>query len=181
MAGVNPRQSFRDKARHARFPKPSSAVTRAIIAAVLETCRRMTKAAQDESPLPTAEVLTAEYRALIPPENAAELDTRLTDASEEEIRAESHRAAAVALCLSGGGIRSASFCLGVVQGLAKRGLRQVPYLSTVSGGGYLGSLLAAWIYRTPNGVHDVEAALKDGAAGGVDPVAWLRNYLSYLA
>src|SRR5258708_11541214 len=38
-----------------------------------------------------------------------------------------------ALCLSGGGIRSASFSLGVVQGLAKRGLREkFDYLSTVS-------------------------------------------------
>src|SRR4051812_14466068 len=53
-----------------------------------------------------------------------------------------------ALCLSGGGIRSASFSLGVVQGLAKRGLlEKFDYLSTVSGGGYLGGWLTAWIHR----------------------------------
>ena len=41
-----------------------------------------------------------------------------------------------ALCLSGGGIRSAAFCLGVLQVLAKdRLLAHFHYLSTVSGGG----------------------------------------------
>ena len=41
-----------------------------------------------------------------------------------------------ALCLSGGGIRSATFALGVLQGLARRNLiGQFDYLSTVSGGG----------------------------------------------
>lgn len=50
-----------------------------------------------------------------------------------------------ALCLSGGGIRSASFCLGVLQELAKKGLlADFDYISTVSGGGYIGSWLSAW-------------------------------------
>ncbi|HTP85275.1 MAG TPA: patatin-like phospholipase family protein, partial [Alphaproteobacteria bacterium] len=41
-----------------------------------------------------------------------------------------------ALCLSGGGIRSATFSLGVLQGLAQKGLlEKFHYLSTVSGGG----------------------------------------------
>lgn len=43
---------------------------------------------------------------------------------------------------SGGGIRSASFCLGVLQGLqSKQTLEQMDYLSTVSGGGYIGTTL----------------------------------------
>ena len=51
---------------------------------------------------------------------------------------------AVGLALSGGGIRSATFCLGVVQVLAERGLmRDVDFLSTVSGGGYVGALLTS--------------------------------------
>jgi Patatin-like phospholipase len=50
-----------------------------------------------------------------------------------------------ALCLSGGGIRSACFALGVLQALAKRRmLDRFHYLSTVSGGGYIGSWLSAW-------------------------------------
>lgn len=50
----------------------------------------------------------------------------------------------VGLTLSGGGVRSASFGLGVVQALDERGLfRDVDYLSTVSGGGYLGGYISA--------------------------------------
>lgn len=67
-----------------------------------------------------------------------------------------------ALCLSGGGIRSATFCLGVLQWLAKeRQLQQFHYLSTVSGGGYIGSWLvnglrqAGWPF-----INDAEAAAK---------------------
>ena len=46
------------------------------------------------------------------------------------------------LALSGGGIRSATFCLGVIKSLAKNGLlTRFDYLSTVSGGGYAGSAL----------------------------------------
>ena len=44
------------------------------------------------------------------------------------------------LCLSGGGIRSATFSLGILQEFERRGLlNRVDFLSTVSGGGYLGS------------------------------------------
>src|SRR5687767_11418741 len=46
------------------------------------------------------------------------------------------------LALSGGGIRSASFCLGVMQALVNGGvLKKIDYLSSASGGGYLGSAL----------------------------------------
>jgi len=52
------------------------------------------------------------------------------------------------LAFSGGGIRSATFNLGVVQALAKRGLlRRFDYISTVSGGGYLGSCLSCLLNR----------------------------------
>lgn len=47
------------------------------------------------------------------------------------------REAPTALCLSGGGIRSASFAIGFLQAFAERRLvRQFDYLSGVSGGGY---------------------------------------------
>ena len=52
------------------------------------------------------------------------------------------------LALSGGGIRSASFALGVMQALAHKGwLEKIDYLSTVSGGGYIGSSLT-WILNS---------------------------------
>ena len=48
------------------------------------------------------------------------------------------------LALSGGGIRSSTFSLGVIQALAKHGLlKSVDYLSTVSGGGFTGSCLSS--------------------------------------
>jgi len=51
----------------------------------------------------------------------------------------------VGLALSGGGIRSAIFSLGVMQALAAKDLmKKVDYLSTVSGGGYIGSSLS-WL------------------------------------
>src|SRR5436190_22551042 len=51
-----------------------------------------------------------------------------------------------ALCLSGGGIRSAAFSLGVLEALAQKGfLSGFHYLSTVSGGGFIGGLLAALV------------------------------------
>ena len=65
----------------------------------------------------------------------------------------------VALCLSGGGIRSATFNLGVLQALAgRRLLGRFDYLSSVSGGGFISGWLSAWIYRTGSLVQ-VETAL----------------------
>ena len=53
------------------------------------------------------------------------------------------------LAFSGGGIRSATFNLGVLQGLAQYNkVRAFDYLSTVSGGGYIGNWLEAWIKRS---------------------------------
>jgi hypothetical protein len=84
-----------------------------------------------------------------------------------------------ALCLSGGGIRSAAFALGVVQGLACRGvLKQFDYLSTVSGGGYLGGFLTAWVQR--KGYKSVCDALSGNEEPSQSPVRHLRRYSSYL-
>jgi hypothetical protein len=50
----------------------------------------------------------------------------------------------IGLALSGGGIRSATFCLGFLQALSACGfLKRIDYLSTVSGGSYIGSFLGA--------------------------------------
>ena len=93
-----------------------------------------------------------------------------------------------ALCLSGGGIRSAAFALGLLQGLAARELLdKFDYLSTVSGGGYVGSWLSAWIHRHPKGLTGVSQALSgNGAASGTlfgkepAPVGFLRRYSYFL-
>ena len=50
----------------------------------------------------------------------------------------------VGLAFSGGGIRSATFGLGVLESLKRFGLlTRIHYLSTVSGGGYIGAWLSA--------------------------------------
>jgi predicted acylesterase/phospholipase RssA len=50
----------------------------------------------------------------------------------------------VGLAFSGGGVRSASFNLGLLQALYRFGLlKHIDYLATVSGGGYIGSYLAS--------------------------------------
>lgn len=53
-------------------------------------------------------------------------------------------------CLSGGGVRSATFSLGVLQALIAQGaLRRFDYMSTVSGGGYAGSCLTSLLSDPP--------------------------------
>lgn len=88
-----------------------------------------------------------------------------------------------ALCLSGGGIRSAAFSLGIIQALADRGLLQkFDYLSTVSGGGYIGAWLSARLHRTGN-ADQVMAELGSRRANSdseAKPIEHLREYSSYL-
>src|SRR5947209_10141598 len=89
-----------------------------------------------------------------------------------------------ALCISGGGIRSATFALGAIQALAERGLLpQFDYLSTVSGGGYIGGWLSAW--STRQGLENVVPKLRGDAPrpqpGEPDPIQHLRDYNNYLS
>ncbi|MDQ7251279.1 hypothetical protein [Dongia sedimenti] len=83
---------------------------------------------------------------------------------------------AVGLALSGGGIRSAAFSLGVVQVLAERGLlKGVDFLSTVSGGGYTGSFISARLGAS----RDADIA---GPRGPDTPeIQYLRQRAKYLA
>lgn len=69
----------------------------------------------------------------------------------QETKKTDHSWDLVGLAISGGEIRSATFALGVLQGLASMKLLHcVDYLSTVSGGGFIGSWLIAWIKRAKN-------------------------------
>ena len=95
-----------------------------------------------------------------------------------------HRAGRSALCLSGGGIRSATFSLGILQGLARlQVLDQFDYLSTVSGGGYIGSWLSAWVNRAGS-ISEVSRRLAAEPQETIDPepapIRHLRAYSNYL-
>src|SRR5712671_2925552 len=92
-----------------------------------------------------------------------------------------------ALCISGGGIRSATFGLGILQGLARCGLLdKFHYLSTVSGGGYIGSWLSAWIKNknNPKGMEEVVKELNHPPDSTLDPepppIRHLRKFSNYL-
>jgi hypothetical protein len=96
----------------------------------------------------------------------------------------------VAVALSGGGVRSATFNLGVLQALAHLGLlSRVDYLSTVSGGGYIGAWLTSWSKRLRDhgdrGVVAVERRLRDEPVTEPDAprmraLRFLREYSNYL-
>lgn len=99
------------------------------------------------------------------------------------------------ICFSGGGIRSATFNLGILQGLAGcKLLRFADYLSTVSGGGYIGSWFHGVVQRAPyKELRDAEGkpfvdyesylASEDKAPGDAarDPISFLRAYSNYLS
>lgn len=126
-----------------------------------------------------------------------------------------------ALCLSGGGIRSATFCLGVLQGLSRTPaplvrwddkpfvlgatnnlLAQFDFLSTVSGGGYIGSFFTSlFVPGRLDGTEEESADQKETAENayrvlqedppqrmhttttykaGVAALAWLRDNGRYL-
>jgi hypothetical protein len=83
---------------------------------------------------------------------------------------------AVGLGLSGGGVRSATFCLGVTQVLADRDLlKDVDFLSTVSGGGYVGSFLTA---RLGHGEPHTDVGHPHGPDSA--PIRYLRQHAKYL-
>ena len=126
------------------------------------------------------------------------------------IVAEANKARLTGLAFSGGGIRSATFNLGVLQALARlKLLDQFDYLSTVSGGGYIGSWFAAWIRRkdrdpqtwagrgcdakASSGLEAVACELAASVGAGEDgepraavqpdpaPIWHLREYSNYLS
>jgi hypothetical protein len=83
------------------------------------------------------------------------------------------------LCFSGGGIRSATFNLGILQGLVELNLLGCfDYLSSVSGGGYIHLWWAAWSKR--RGFEDVEKQLIPRENREPEPIRWLRQYSNYL-
>jgi len=122
----------------------------------------------DDPPLSFEQIRAAERKSILPDEDPGKPPGILS-----------------ALCISGGGIRSATFALGAIQGLAEKGvLSAFDYLSTVSGGGYIGSWLTAWKHRQ-GGLDKIIPALKPAAPfppeKDPDPLQHLREYNNYLS
>lgn len=88
----------------------------------------------------------------------------------------------VGLALSGGGIRSATYCLGFLQALARRNrLRGVDILSTVSGGGYAGSFLGRLFNRVDRNVVDKVGHVQEKLTSSSAELRWLRRHANYLS
>lgn len=134
------------------------------------------------------------------------------DATRRKFYCSLNKLSRVALCCSGGGIRSATFCLGVIQALAQYDLTKLVtaaesdqtavaktktpetktdpknsllgrfhYLSTVSGGGYIGSWLSAWRARADFATVINELTGRPQGADVEPPaISWLRAYSNYL-
>jgi hypothetical protein len=139
-----------------------------------------------DRPLHIYEVLEEEYERL---QGRPSPSLNTHERSEERLKniiRENHKQQLSAICLSGGGIRSATFGLGVLQGLAhNKLLHKFSYLSTVSGGGYVGGWLSAWIHRHDQGIAGVEGELPSEHPSFVmkpepEPVTHLRSYSNYL-
>ncbi|MCU1318745.1 MAG: apolipoprotein N-acyltransferase [Edaphobacter sp.] len=89
------------------------------------------------------------------------------------------------ICFSGGGIRSATFNLGVLQGLASLDkLKCFDYLSTVSGGGYIHQFLASWMHCEDRAKVQEQLSPIPGPpstrTAWPEPLRWLRRYSNYL-
>lgn len=143
------------------------------------------KNAKPKPPLPLHRVLEEEYATLNGQDSPGLDKTAKSEARLNSVLQAIHGANHSALCFSGGGIRSATFALGVLQGMARKGLLdKFSYLSTVSGGGYVGGWLSAWIHRHKDGLPGVMAALKETSKSKIEPepepIQHLRSYSNYL-
>lgn len=81
------------------------------------------------------------------------------------------------LAFSGGGVRSASFNLGLMQALYQRGvLKNIDYLSTISGGGYVGSILSSLALHPDTEFRWDRTGKPDHAEAPADPEGEGRRF-----
>jgi hypothetical protein len=115
-----------------------------------------------------------------------EAEARLIDARRlnNPTLASSEVVDAVGLAISGGGLRSATFALGIVQELARRGvMKDVDVMSTVSGGGYIGSFLTCLLSdpSTSVGLAPGQQPFGNARTAESAPIRHIRNHSKYLA
>lgn len=150
-------------------------------APVLDPSGTAAPAAEEKLPRPRAAAVEF-IRAGVG--SAAPLKVR--PANEDAVIAAAHQAQLAGLAFSGGGIRSATFNLGILQALAERDiLGHFDYLSTVSGGGYIGAWFSKWLKREQGDVGAVSASLSPGTRDRPvqrepDEIGFLRQYSNYL-
>jgi Patatin-like phospholipase len=128
---------------------------------------------------PWAEVLSGEHEAI---NSRRKKYSRKNVTATHAIKTMAYGASGdfdtVGLCLSGGGIRSAAFCLGALQALqAHKKFDEIDYLSTVSGGGYIGASLSSAL-SLQDGIFPFVKSGKD--MSDTEEIGHLRDYSNYL-
>ncbi len=114
------------------------------------------------------------------------LPKQVRPANKTEVVQRAHQATLAGLAFSGGALRSATFNLGVLQALAElKLLSRFDYLSTVGGGGFIGSWLSKWIMENGGEVDKVEQMLTPGSnqqpkKHEPNEIKYLRQYSNYL-
>ncbi len=117
-------------------------------------------------------VLRAELDEIAASRKMHGVDAAIHNAAEGSAAENASASELAGLAFSGGGIRSATFNLGVLQALAELGLlHRFDYLSTVSGGGYIGF----WLHGC---ARSLPASDKDMFAVSGNASEWKR-FLSY--
>jgi len=140
----------------------------------------------DSSSSPTSIDRCAHVNRLLLEETFADELENISDIRLAAMYKRLHEKKTSALCLSGGGIRSGTFALGLIQKLASYGLLgEFDYLSTVSGGGYMGSWLTSWLHRHPRGLPGVVEDLENSSPKSkIDPdppaIRHLREYSNFM-
>jgi len=140
----------------------------------------------DSSSSPTSTDRCAHVNRLLLEETFADELEKISDIRLAAMYKRLHEKKTSALCLSGGGIRSGTFALGLIQKLASYGLLgEFDYLSTVSGGGYMGSWLTSWLHRHPRGLPGVVEDLENSSPKSkIDPdppaIRHLREYSNFM-
>lgn len=109
-----------------------------------------------------------------------EMADKKIETTHEEARNDPYNDA-MGLALSGGGIRSATFNLGLLQALERCNIfKSVDYLSTVSGGGYIGSSLT-WFMSKDENNFPFGTSRKDHGGKSGKILSWLRDHGNYMA
>jgi len=113
-----------------------------------------------------------------PPRPRIELEREAEERDGTPIMRPTPASNVVGLALSGGGIRSAAFCLGAMQALDYRGLiEKIDYLSTVSGGGYIGTSMTTAMAAGCAGKFPFVSDLQEGEVPAVQHIRDHSNYL----
>jgi hypothetical protein len=119
-----------------------------------------------------------------------QMDTNAASNASDDDASAVYPTKTLGLAISGGGIRSATFALGILQSMARADwLKHVDLLSTVSGGGYVGTFLGRYFdqlrhVNAPNrkgkfAAHRIVAStLQDSQS---PEIRWLRQQSNYLA